>query len=125
MEFNSQEKLQVGDWVKTKTENGELIHGYLERANPDFSKVALKVVASDNERIIGYTLRVSKENVKKMENATVYNEQQLETLIDLALITNDREWFMELSEQLNTVRPNGAGQHKKNLVNRNCEQSVE
>ena len=99
-------KLEVGDWVRAKTTNGELIHGYLVKAHPEYSKAALKVIRSDNEHIIGSTLRLYKEDIIKLDNRPKYTVKQLETLIDMALASKDKQWFIELSTELKKIKGN-------------------
>ncbi|WP_077622690.1 IDEAL domain-containing protein [Sediminibacillus massiliensis] len=101
METNYNPILQVGDWVKTKTKNGELVHGYLENFQAFNSKVELKVVVSDNEKLIGNSIKTEPKNVKKISTHFEHTEKQLEDLIDLALLTKDREWFNDLSAEIN------------------------
>lgn len=44
------------------------------------------------------------EKVKKEPNKqVVLTEQDLRELIDLALMLDDKEWFLELTERLNTI----------------------
>lgn len=48
--------VEVGDWVKGKTKNGELIYGYVETVNSLQGTVKIKVMDCDNEQIIGKTV---------------------------------------------------------------------
>ncbi|MDC3414011.1 IDEAL domain-containing protein [Terrihalobacillus insolitus] len=113
---NNKLKLEVGDWVKGITRNGELIHGYLEKFQSNHSRVELKVVVSDNEQIIGSTVRLEKKDVVKIEKSLKSTEKQLETLIDLALATRDHTWFMELSKELIERRKNVSSSNKRNTT---------
>ncbi|MRH44513.1 IDEAL domain-containing protein [Aquibacillus halophilus] len=104
MEVNKKLNLSVGDWVKGVSKNGELVHGYLESFQPNNSKVVLKVVVSDNERIIGNTVRFDEQDIEKIDTTFKNTEKQLEDLIDLALSTRDHSWFMELSTELKAYK---------------------
>ncbi|WP_226035292.1 IDEAL domain-containing protein [Aquibacillus saliphilus] len=114
MEMNKNLTLVVGDWVRGKTRNGALVHGYLESIQSKNSKVALKVVVSDNERIIGNTVHFEQKDIEKIDNSVKTSEKQLEDLIDFALATKDHNWFMELSAELKNLK-----QNEKFSTNRN------
>jgi hypothetical protein len=116
MKTNNKLKLEIGDWVRGTTKNGELLHGYLENFQSDNTKVELKVVVSDNEQIIGNTLRLELKDVKKIENSFKYTEKQLENLIDLALSTRDQRWFKELSSELKIRRQNDKSLNEGNVI---------
>jgi hypothetical protein len=96
--------VEVGDWVKGKTKNGELIYGYIEAVNPLQGTVKIKVMDCDNELIIGKTVETLKHWVKKLPMSTFDDEEQIKALIDLALLTKDESWFMELSTKLKFIR---------------------
>jgi hypothetical protein len=34
MVTNNKRRLEIGDWVRAKSREGELIHGYIEALNP-------------------------------------------------------------------------------------------
>ncbi|WP_407270920.1 IDEAL domain-containing protein [Radiobacillus sp. PE A8.2] len=94
------DNFSIGDWVKGKTKKGELIHGYLKHIDPTSLKAELKVVACDNERVIGNIVHLDKSKIEKLESSFSWTAEQLKSLIDLALETNDREWFMRLTKEL-------------------------
>jgi hypothetical protein len=94
--------LKTGDWVKGKSRDGELIIGYIESFDiPEVVKVT--VVTSDNNKIIGKTVPILSERVKRLPAAKVINKAQILFLIDLALSTGDEDWFIELSSELNSM----------------------
>ncbi|GAE25613.1 hypothetical protein JCM9140_1619 [Halalkalibacter wakoensis JCM 9140] len=55
---------------------------------------------SDNSGFVGRTIRIEKRDMEKQEMLTSYSEGELLNLIDLALSTRDKDWFIELSEKL-------------------------
>jgi hypothetical protein len=108
--------VEVGDWVKGKTKNGELIYGYIETVNPLQETVKIKVMDCDNEQIIGKTVETLKRWVKKLPTSTFDNEEAMKALIDLALLTKDESWFMELSNKLKSIKQVAKESEMKNTT---------
>jgi hypothetical protein len=99
---NNNSILKTGDWVKGESWEGELIIGYIESSDiPDVVKVT--VVTSDNNKIVGKTVPILSEQVKRLPASKVTNKAQILFLIDLALSTGDEDWFNELSSELNSI----------------------
>lgn len=96
--------LKVGDWIKGKTRDGELVIGYIESLDIFEEKINVTITSSDNEDLASKTIPLPNQQVTKIPEAQVKNRQQLEYLIDLALATGDQEWFMELSDKLNAMK---------------------
>ena len=92
--------IMVGEWITGKAMNGELIQGFIESVDPYFHTVKVTVVESDNHRIIGKTITTLQRNVSLLPNITIRQEEAIRELIDLALSTNDKEWFDELLPKL-------------------------
>lgn len=93
--------LKTSDWVKGKSRHGELIFGYIDSMNVLKEAVNVTVVESDNKAIIGMTIAMPIQIVESIPAAEKKEVAELEFLIDLALATDDKEWFQELSSQLN------------------------
>lgn len=93
--------LKTSDWVKGKSRHGELIIGYIDSMNVLKEAVNVTVVESDNEAIIGMTIAMPIQIVESIPAAEKKEVAELEFLIDLALATDDKEWFQDLSSQLN------------------------
>ncbi|UJF25559.1 IDEAL domain-containing protein [Planococcus sp. 107-1] len=93
--------LKTSDWVKGKSRHGELIIGYIDSMNVLKEAVNVTVVESDNEAIIGMTIAMPIQIVESIPAAETKEVAELEFLIDLALATDDKEWFQDLSSQLN------------------------
>lgn len=108
------DRVEVGDWVKGKTKNGELVYGYIETANPLQETVKIKVMDSDNKEIVGKTVETLKHWVKKLPISTFEDEEQIKALIDIALQTKDESWFMELSAKLKAIKQAEKENEKKN-----------
>jgi hypothetical protein len=116
MGANNKWQLEIGDWVKGKSVNGELIRGYIEAVDLLQGTVKVSVVACDNEKTIGRTIETLNKWVEKLPLSVTDNEEQILHLIDLALVTKDEHWFMELSTKLNFIRQSSRGNRKKNTV---------
>lgn len=96
--------LQIGDWIKGQSADGELILGYIDSVNEQEQFAKVIVVTSDNNEAVGKKIPILQKQLKKIPNAKVTNIEQLRFLIDLALETGDREWFNELSNKLNSMK---------------------
>jgi len=101
MATNNQSILNIGDWVKGETQEGELIIGYVESFTLIEDVVNVKVVTCDNNETIGKTVQLLTKQVKILPDSKVTNKEQVRFLIDLALSTGDEDWFLELSAKLN------------------------
>jgi len=95
--MNHEELVEIGDWVKGKTKNGELIHGFVESTDSLRGTVKVYVVNSDNEVAVGKSVVTVKQWIDVLPVFTFDDQEQLSDLIDLALVTKDKEWFTELS----------------------------
>ncbi|WHY89046.1 IDEAL domain-containing protein [Neobacillus novalis] len=96
--------LKTGDWIKAESRNGELIIGYIESLSSIEGVVKVTVVTSDNNQTIGKTIPILSKRVKKLPVSNVTNKTQIEFLLDLALATGDKEWFLALSSELNAMK---------------------
>jgi hypothetical protein len=96
--------LKISDWVKGISRHGELILGFIDSINLDQEAVYIVVAESDNEELIGKTIPMSIKQVESIPAAKTKDAGQLEFLIDLALSTGDKEWFDELSAELNAKK---------------------
>lgn len=96
---------EISDWVKGKTEIGELIYGYVESVHEEQRFVKVQVLRSDNDAIIGSAILVPKQRIKKLPVISFDSEQQLRALIDIALAVRDEAWFTELTNKLASTQP--------------------
>jgi hypothetical protein len=90
--------LKIGDWVKGRTHDGELIQGYLEEVNNIQGFAKVKVIECDNRFRRGKTIEVLEHWIEKIPESSEITEEYITMLIDLALLTKDEEWFMDLSK---------------------------
>jgi len=114
--------VEIGDWVTGKTKNGELIHGFVESTDSLRGTVKVYVVDSDNDIAVGKSIVTLKQWIDVLPVSTFDDEEHMSDLIDLALVTKDREWFAELSAKTvktKAARTGGdAGAKKSHLRNR-------
>lgn len=96
--------IKVGDWVKGKSRDGELIIGYVDSLDILEDIINVTVTSSDQEGLAGKSIPLLRTLVKKLPDPQVKNKEQIQFLIDLALATGDEEWFMELSAKLKSMR---------------------
>jgi hypothetical protein len=109
--------LEIGDWVMGKSRNGELVQGFIEAIDPFQGMLKVHTVESENAKMIGKSIGMLNKWVKKVPISREFNEEQLLHLIDLALLTMDEQWFIDLSTKLKSLRANPKRLHKKNSVN--------
>jgi hypothetical protein len=107
-------RFENGDWVQGRSRDGELIHGYVETIDAIQGIVKVNVVESDNEKAIGKSIWLLNKSAEKLPDLTVSNESQLLSLIDLALLSKDEQWFMELSTKLAAIKKISKVNTKKN-----------
>lgn len=93
-------QLKSGDWVKGKTLSDELFQGYIESVDYEGGTAKVRVVQSDNQRAIGKLSFSFLETLKLDDVYELREVGHLLNLIDLALTTKDKSWFMELTELL-------------------------
>jgi predicted RNA-binding protein with RPS1 domain len=106
-------RFENGDWVQGRSSDGELIHGYVETLDSIQEIVKVKVVESDNEKAISKSIWLLNKWAEKLPDLTVSNESQLLSLIDLALLSKDEQWFMELSTKLASIKKISKVNNKK------------
>lgn len=93
--------LKTSDWVKGTSLDGEMIIGFIDSMSMVQGAVNVTVAESDNESIIGMTIPLGVKQVESLPQSAPKDTAQLEYLIDLALQTGDKEWFEELTGELN------------------------
>lgn len=90
---------EVSDWVQGQTISGEFIFGYVEQIDLEQGVAKVYVVKSDNEDSAGRIALAKLHHLKQQAHWSP-EEEDLRGLIDLALVTQDQAWFVELSDQL-------------------------
>ncbi|MCZ8522654.1 MULTISPECIES: hypothetical protein [Paenibacillus] len=93
-------KFEEGQWVQGRTAEGGLIHGYVDSVDRWERIVKIHVVNSDQVDMIGKRVAVRESWLKPLPASKLGAEGEVRSVIDLALSTRDRDWFMELSSLL-------------------------
>ncbi|MGE7185095.1 IDEAL domain-containing protein [Peribacillus sp. NPDC006672] len=93
-----------GDWVQGRSRDGELIHGFIETVSANREIVKVNVVESDNEKAVGKSIWIPSKWTEKLPDLEISTESHLLALIDLALLSKDETWFMELSGKLESIK---------------------
>ncbi|WP_035322658.1 IDEAL domain-containing protein [Peribacillus kribbensis] len=96
--------LNIGDWVLAKTREGELIQGYINDLDVFQNKARVQVTESDNADINGKGVWILNSSIEKLKARSEGTEDQLLAMIDLALLTKDKEWFLDLTQKLQAKR---------------------
>lgn len=108
MSLNNHSIFKTGDWIKGNLQDGEIIIGYIESLDLPKGTVKVNVIKSEAVETIGKKISFSRKQVKRLSISKVVNKEQILFLIDLALLTGDEDWFIELSAKLNSMRKKDA-----------------
>ncbi|RBP86067.1 IDEAL domain-containing protein [Cytobacillus firmus] len=87
-----------GDWVEVVNTNLRGCTGYILNLLLDEEGYKVKITADQRGKHIEGVIWIAKEDLVPCVN--LVDEHDLLTLIDLALVTNDKQWFLELTDQL-------------------------
>ncbi len=99
-------RVQLGDWVKGISKNEYAYQGYVEAISESQQSALIRVVACHHNNSVGKVLESSLDRLVPCEFEVYQDEQDVYALIDMALSTYDREWFLELTEVLSQFRQN-------------------
>ncbi|MGO4273302.1 IDEAL domain-containing protein [Paenibacillus sp. TAF58] len=105
----------ISDWVVATTNEDEMLHGYVESIDVLHGIARVQVIASDRETAIGKIMEVSSQDVKKLPVSEFDIEEQVKSLIDVALTTRDEQWFNELSAKLFAIQRNGTKRGERDV----------
>jgi hypothetical protein len=103
MEWTKQGIVQIGDWVTGTSVEDEKVIGYVESMDL-YGTVKVMVTQSDREEAIGYMVNSMRFKLEKLDDCVPSSEADLNSLMDLALMTRDQEWFNELSAALRIIQ---------------------
>lgn len=101
---NNNHVLKVGDWVRGISNEGEFILGYIASLDDVEGVVTVIIVKRDNKYTTNEAISLFSKHVNKLPESKAINKEQILYLIDLALLTGDEEWFIELSAKLNSIK---------------------
>ncbi len=102
--------VQIGDWVRGTSEDGEFILGFVDNIHTSSKMVKVKVVQSDHDSAVGKTIEIASRSVKQMPSVRL--EEDIRALIDLSLLTKDEEWFYELTKQSSSIPTKATNKHQ-------------
>lgn len=105
--------IQAGDWVSGTSHLDEKFIGYVDSLAEDHI-VKVWVSQSDHDNIVGEFVQTKLSKVKKLPEDNPFTQDELAVLIDLALITKDKEWFQDLISQSYIAATRLTGQNKGN-----------
>lgn len=86
-------ELQVGDWVSSEDADGNVYKGWIEEFPIHFPSFLMMRCLN-----IGKLVAVSKGATVRLPNYATY--EQLQQMADLALELKDREWFLQITEEM-------------------------
>jgi hypothetical protein len=108
-------KVKISDWVQAKTKDGELIHGFVDAVDESQRMANVIVVKSDNEESVGKPIAVREQWLRKLPDYVMEDAGSIQSLIDIALLAKDEQWFHELIKKLQSVQQK-VNQGPNNLV---------
>lgn len=99
--------IQEGDWVSGTSQADEKFIGFVESVSGGGAGLKVWVTQCDREEAVGTSIDASAAKVKKLPDHTPSTPEELRGLIELALMTQDKIWFDELSAKMavSTVPP--------------------
>jgi hypothetical protein len=97
---DNQSFVTVGDWVTGHSINDELFTGFVEAVNAKLNTVKVYVTESDHKNTIGKTIETFQSKIKYFPPSVEPSRAHLLNLIDLSLISGDKDWFFQLTEEL-------------------------
>lgn len=97
---DNQSFVTVGDWVTGHSINDELFTGFVEAVNAKLNTVKVYVTESDHKNTIGKTIETFQSKIKYFPQSVEPSRAHLLNLIDLSLISGDKDWFLHLTEEL-------------------------
>ncbi|GAA4869345.1 hypothetical protein GCM10023310_56320 [Paenibacillus vulneris] len=97
-----QDWIKVSDWVSGTSAEDEKFIGYVESIDA-YGTVKVRVTQCDHEEAIGQVVTSSLGKLSKLTDY-VPVEAGLRSLMDLALMTRDQEWFDDLYANLRMLQ---------------------
>ncbi|MEH7249202.1 IDEAL domain-containing protein [Neobacillus niacini] len=92
------ERFATGDWVIIGGGFSKGWTGYILKYDFEDDRYKVRLTSTDRGKTIDIGKWFDPEDL--MLGKKLITEQEIRTLIDLALDTNDKEWFKELSSKL-------------------------
>jgi hypothetical protein len=95
--------IEEGDWVSGTSPSDEKFIGFVESISGGGAGVKVWVTQCDREEAVGTSIEASLAKVKKLPDQVPSAREELRSLIELSLMTQDKQWFEALSAQMNTA----------------------
>ncbi len=94
--------IQEGDWISGTTQLDEKFIGFVQSTNED-GIIKVWATQSDREEIVGTSIQAKSARVRKLSDSALTSPEEVKSLIELALDTQDKEWFAQLRAELAIV----------------------
>jgi hypothetical protein len=94
--------VREADWISGTTQEDEKFIGFVLSMNED-GALRVWVTQSDREEIVGSTIHSKLAKVRKLADPALTSEDEVRSLIELALDTHDKQWFEQLRAELAIV----------------------
>lgn len=99
MAWAKQKLVQVGDWVSGTSLMDEKLIGYVESINGN-GRVMVHVTQSDHDEAVGEWVESTLAKLEKLDDYLPHDVNDLQSLMDIALMARDEAWFQELGAAL-------------------------
>ncbi len=99
--------IREGDWVSGTSVKDEKFIGYVESMNEN-GELKVVVTQCDLQETVGTTIETKLARVKKLPAYTPSAPEEVRSLIELALMTHDKEWFEELRARQSAASATGS-----------------
>ncbi|MEK8128032.1 hypothetical protein WMW72_08975 [Paenibacillus filicis] len=97
-EANYESFFQQGDWVSGTSVWDEKFIGYVDSAPKlEGGAVLVRITQCDRKRLINTLVQTREHRLSRLTDLNPVSEEEWTSLIELALITHDKEWFDELT----------------------------
>ncbi|WP_159884628.1 hypothetical protein [Paenibacillus puerhi] len=98
---NNQEFFREGDWVSGTSVWDEKFIGYVDSAPKlEGGAILVRITQCDRKRLINTLVQTREHRLRKLVDSSPAVEEDWDGLIELALITHDKEWFEELTSRM-------------------------
>lgn len=92
--FENVDKLSVGDWVQFRNQKGYILRGYITKLYETWAVVYITSEGLSN----GNPHQVEREELHRLKDDIEGMDKT--GLIDVALLTGDKEWFNQLMQEV-------------------------
>ncbi len=96
--------VQEGDWISGTTKLDEKFIGFVQSVN-DEGTIKVWATQSDREDIVGTSIQARMTKVKRLTESQPSSREEIQSLTELALATQDKEWFEQLQATMNSLSP--------------------